>query len=171
MIDIFDIIANQKNVRIHIKGEVSEKGLLYDTEYINELINLLTEHSKSVEFKQFNVEEKNDAEQITMNRFGIYGGFQIYKTISFDIDAYITNELNKKIDNHLQDFIDYFTVGAIVYPNTVVGYDNLSFDFHEEYLSTWTNYDIDGDVLAAEFIPTDMSNMFRNVSIDLSRLD
>ena len=34
------------------------------------------------------------------------------------------------------------------------------------------NYDADGDaVFAAEFRPTDMSNMFRNASIDLSRLD
>lgn len=34
------------------------------------------------------------------------------------------------------------------------------------------SYDADGDaVFAAEFGPTDMSNMFRNASIDLSRLD
>lgn len=34
------------------------------------------------------------------------------------------------------------------------------------------NHDADGDaVFAAEFRPTDMSNMFRNASIDLSRLD
>lgn len=34
------------------------------------------------------------------------------------------------------------------------------------------SYDADGDaVFAAEFRPTDMSNMFRNASIDLSRLD
>lgn len=34
------------------------------------------------------------------------------------------------------------------------------------------SYDADGDaVFAAEFRPTDMSNMFRNVSLDLSRLD
>lgn len=34
------------------------------------------------------------------------------------------------------------------------------------------SYDADGDaVFAAEFRPTDMSNMFRNASIDFSRLD
>ena len=36
----------------------------------------------------------------------------------------------------------------------------------------YRSYDADGDaVFAAEFRPTDMSNMFRNASIDLSRLD
>jgi signal transduction histidine kinase len=94
------------------------------------------------------------------------------KNIEFDIDVYITNKLNKKIDNHLQDFIDCFTVGAIVYPNTIVGQGSLSFDSHEEYLSTGANHDADGDVYAAEFTPTDFSNMFRNCSnLDLSLLD
>ena len=36
----------------------------------------------------------------------------------------------------------------------------------------YRSYDADGDaVFAAEFGPTDMSNMFRNASIDFSRLD
>ena len=36
----------------------------------------------------------------------------------------------------------------------------------------YRSYDADGDaVFAAEFRPTDMSNMFRNASIDFSRLD
>ena len=166
MIDIFDIIANQKNIRIHIKGEVSENGLLYDTEYINELVSLLIENQNDIEFKKFNVEEKNETEQTTANRFGIYGGFQIYKVIEFDIDVYITNRLNKKIDNHLQDFIDYFTVGAIIYPNTIVGHGSFSYDSHDEYLSsTWINYDADGDMFAALFSPTDVSDW------QISRLD
>lgn len=179
MIDIFDIISEQKDVRIHIKGKVYESGLLYDIEYINELINLIIENENDVAFKKFNIEEEKDGPgRLTANRFGMYGGYEYhsYKAIEFDIDVYITNKLNKKIDNHLQDFIDFFTVGAIVYPNNIISGQrdlSLSFDSHEEYLSTWPNYDIDGDtIFAAEFRPTDFSGMFRNCNnLDLSRLD
>ena len=176
MIDIFDIISEQKNVRIHIKGKVYENGLLYDIEYINELVSLILENENDVAFKKFNIEEEKDGPgRLTANRFGMYGGYDYhsYKNIEFDIDVWITNKLNKKIDNHLQDFIDCFTVGAIVCPNTIVGQGSLSFDSHEEYLGALPNYDIDGDaVFAAEFRPTDMSNMFRNCNnLDLSLLD
>ena len=176
MIDIFDIINDQKNVRIHIKGKVYENGLLYDIEYINELINLITENENDVEFKKFNIEEEQDGPgRLVANRFGMYGGYDYhsYKTIEFDIDVYITNQLNKKIDNHLQDFIDCFTVGAIVCHNTIAGQGSLSFDYHEEYLSTGANHDADGDaIFAAEFRPTDFSGMFRNCNnLDLSLLD
>ena len=176
MIDIFDIISEQKNVRIHIKGKVYENGLLYDIEYINELVSFIIENENDVEFKKFNIEEEKDGPgRLTVNRFGMYGGYEYhsYKAIEFDIDVWITNKLNKKIDNHLQDFIDCFTVGAIVCPNTIVGQGSLSFDSHEEYLSTRAYHDADGDaVFAAEFRPTDMSNMFRNCNnLDLSLLD
>lgn len=172
MIDIFDIISEQKNVRIHIKGKVYEGGLLYDIEYINELINLIIENENDVAFKKFNIEEEKDGPgRLTVDRFGMYGGYEYHShnAIEFDIDVYITNKLNKKIDNHLQDFIDFFTVGAIVYPRNL----SLSFDSHEEYLGALPNYDIDGDtIFAAEFRPTDMSNKFRNCNnLDLSLLD
>lgn len=173
VIDIFDIIANQKDVRIHIKGEVHEDGLLYDIEYINELINLIIKNENDVEFKKFNIKEKSEPERLTADRFGIYGGHQyrLYKVIEFDIDVWITNKLNKKIDNHLQDFIDYFTVGAIICPNTIVGQGTLSFDFHEEYSSTWVNHDADGDVFAATFSPSELLDEFFSHSLNGSLLD
>lgn len=176
MIDIFDIIANQKDVRIHIKGKVSEDGLLYDIEYINELINLIIENENDVGFKKFNIEEieeRDRPERFIANRFGMYGGYQYhsYKAIEFDIDVWITNKLSKKIDNHLQDFIDYFTVGAIVYPNTITGQGTLSFDFHEEYSSSWVNHDADGDVFAATFSPSESLDEFFSYSFNGSLLD
>ena len=183
MIDIFDIIAGQKDVRIHIKGKVYEEGLFYDTAYINEFINLIMDNENDVEFKTFNIKEEDAPGRLTLNRFGLYGEgyeYRSYKNIEFDIDVYITNKLNKKIDNHLQDFIDLYTVGTIVCPNTITGRGILSSDPHEEYLSIGTNYDADGDVFAAEFMPTelsyttptDFSNMFRSCSnFDLSLLD
>ena len=175
MIDIFDIIADQKNVRIRIKGKVYEEGLFYDVEYMNEFINLIMANENDVQFKKFNIEEEDVPGRLTVNRFGIYGeGYQYrsYKTMEFDIDIYITNKLNKKIDSYLQDFIDLYTVGTVVCPNTITGHGTISSDPHEEYLSVGINHDADGDVSAIGSMPTDFSNMFRNCSnLDLSLLD
>ena len=51
MIDIFDIIDNQKVIHINIEGEVSSDGLFFDIEYINELTSLLLDNQKDVDFK------------------------------------------------------------------------------------------------------------------------
>lgn len=49
---------------------------------------------------------------------------------------------------------------------------NRLFAIDDRPVIGYRSYDADGDaVFAAEFRPTDMSNMFRNASIDFSRLD
>ena len=112
MIDIFDIMDNQKVVHINIEGEVSSDGLFFDIEYINELTSLLLDNQKDVDFKIFDVKEYKDSEPLRINRFGMYGtGFQYERAISnieFRIDVYITNRLNRKIYESMQDFIDFF---------------------------------------------------------------
>lgn len=197
MIDIFDIIDGQKAVRINIEGEVSSDGLFFDIEYINELSSLLLDNQKDVDFKIFDVKEYRDSEPLRIDRFGIYGGFQYESAISnieFRIDVYITNRLNRKIDESMQDFIDFFTKGAISYKQDK-SVELFSIDSREEYMSRpvesarinvspldygfndfeydWgigshptldREHDADGDaVYAAEFRPTDISNMFRDL--------
>jgi hypothetical protein len=197
VIDIFDIIDGQKSVRINIEGEVSSDDLFFDIEYINELSSLLLDNQKDVDFKIFDVKEYRDSEPLRIDRFGIYGGFQYESTISnieFRIDVYITNRLNRKIDESMQDFIDFFTKGAISYKQNKSA-ELFTIDSREEYMSRpvesarinvspldygfndfeydWgigshptldRGHDADGDaVYAAEFRPTDISNMFRDL--------
>lgn len=139
MIDIFDIMDNQKVVHINIEGEVSSDGLFFDIEYINELTSLLLDNQKDVEFKIFDVKEYKDSEPLHIDRFGMYGaGFQYERAISnieFRIDVYITNSLNRKIDESMQDFIDFFTKGAIRYVTNKMP-NVLTIDSHEEYMSS-----------------------------------
>lgn len=155
MIDIFDIMDNQKVVHINIEGEVSSDGLFFDIEYINELTSLLLDNQKDVDFKIFDVKEYKDSEPLRIDRFGMYGaGFQYERAISnieFRIDVYITNRLNRKIDGSMQDFIDFFTKGAIVYNNKKynrmddlvqgfvdysTGANTFTVDAQEEYMSS-----------------------------------
>lgn len=139
MIDIFDIINNQKVVHINIEGEVSSDGLFFDIEYINELTSLLLDNQKDVDFKIFDVKEYKDSEPLRIDRFGMYGtGFQYERAISnieFRIDVCITNRLNRKIDESMQDFIDFFTKGTIVY-NTNKTLPSFMVDAHEDYMSS-----------------------------------
>jgi len=155
MIDIFDIIDNQKVVHINIEGEVSSDGLFFDIEYINELTSLLLDNQKDVDFIMFDVKEYKDSEPLRIDRFGmLYGGFQYESAISnieFHIDVFITNRLNRKIDESMQDFIDFFTKGAIVYNNKkynrmddlaqgfvdyATGSNTFTVDAQEEYMSS-----------------------------------
>lgn len=206
MIDIFDIIDGQKVVHINIEGEVSSDGLFFDIEYINELTGLLLDNQQDVDFKIFDVKEYKDSEPLRIDRFDMYVTSFQYERISnieFRIDVYITNRLNRKIDKSMQDFIDFFTKGSIVYRQDK-NVELFAIDSREEYMSRpvesarinvsplsldygldayeydWSigshpqlrNHDADGDIIpAAEFRFTDMSNMFRNASIDFSRLD
>lgn len=139
MIDIFDIMENQKVVHINIEGEVSSDGLFFDIEYINELTSLLLDNQKDVDFKIFDVKEYKDSEPLHIDRFGMYGtGFQYERSISnieFRINVYITNKLNRKIDESMQDFIDFFTKGTVVYnPNKKL--PSFMTDIHEDYMSS-----------------------------------
>lgn len=151
MIDIFDIIDNQKVVHINIEGEVSSDSLLFDIEYINDLTNLLLDNQKDVDFKIFDVKEYKDSEPLRIDRFGIHSTSQYERTISnieFRIDVYITNRLNRKIDGSMQDFIDFFTKGAIIYNkynrmddlvqgfvDYSIGANTFTVDEQEEYMS------------------------------------
>lgn len=138
MIDIFDIIDNQKVVHINIEGEVSSDGLFFDIEYINELTDLLLDNQQDVDFKIFDIKEYKDSEPIHINRFGIYGSAYQLETpvsnIEFRIDVRITNRLNRKIDESTQDFIDFFTRGAISYKQEK-SVELFTIDSREEYMS------------------------------------
>lgn len=138
MIDIFDIMDNQKVVHINIEGEVSSDGLFFDIEYINELTSLLLDNQQDVEFKIFDVKEYKDSEPLRIDRFGMYGSaYQLETTtsnIEFRIDVYITNRLNRKIDGSMQDFIDFFTKGAISYKQDK-SVELFMIDSREEYMS------------------------------------
>lgn len=155
MIDIFDIMDNQKVVHINIEGEVSSDGLFFDIEYINELTSLLLDNQQDVDFKIFDVKEYKDSEPLHIDRFGMYGtGFQYERSISnieFHIDVRITNRLNRKIDESMQDFIGFFTKGAVVYNNKKynrmddllqgfvdysIGANTFTVDAREEYMSS-----------------------------------
>lgn len=208
MKDIFDIIETKKDKHIKIKGEISEYSLCYDMDVINEFYSILLDNVEHLESTKFHVE------QITPSTFidnqGIYTPInrQSYESIVFDIDIYVDNYLWRELSD-FEDFIDYYTSGAIKYDNKHTS--SLIIDELEEYMSErivpdpepvfstiiwdefssmdgdignrlfaidgrpvigYRSYDADGDaVFAAEFRPTDMSNMFRNASIDLSRLD
>lgn len=212
MIDLFDIINNRKDRRINIKGEVIENGLLFDTEYINELIELVLANEDEVESTKFKVREVvKDRSSIEHPR--PYEESMV-KCIEFEIDMYVTNSFYNKVESHLEDFIDYYTIGSIIYDHCM-DEAMITVDTTEEYMSRnintesprvdviWDDYrrwsetldesysdwqigshprlleiddhihDADGDVVfAAEFRPTDFSNMFRNCNnIDFSRLD
>lgn len=156
MIDIFDIMDNQKVVRINIEGEVSSDGLFFDIEYINELTSLLLDNQQDVDFKIFDVKEYKDSEPTHIDRFGIYGsGFQHERAISnieFHIDVRITNKLNRKIDESMQDFIDFFTKGAIIYNNKkYIGNNTFTVDAREEYMSNVSN-EISTNISALDYM-------------------
>ncbi len=135
MRDIFDIIDNQKSVHINIEGEISTDSVLFDIEYINDLVSIILDNQKDVDFKTFDVKEYKDTDPIS-DRYGIYGTAyeRRVQAIEFDIDVIITNRLYNRFDESLIDFIDFYTKGSIVYSNKKnVTY---SFDPHEEYMSS-----------------------------------
>lgn len=174
MKDIFDIIETRKDKHIKIKGEISEYTLCYDMDVVNEFYSILLDNVEHLESTKFHVE------QITPSTFidnqGIYTPInrQSYESIIFDIDIYVDNYLWRELSD-FEDFIDYYTPGAIKYDNKHTS--SLIIDELEEYMSRRVlhrDLDADGDAVYAasfDFMPTDMSNMFRNASIDLSRLD
>lgn len=132
MIDLFDIINNRKDRRINIKGEVVENGLLFDTEYINELIELVLANEDEVETTKFKVREVvKDRSSIEHPR--PYEESMI-KCIEFEIDMHVTNSFYNKVESHLEDFIDYYTIGSIVYDH-YMDEAMITVDTTEEYMS------------------------------------
>lgn len=167
MVDIFDIMDNQKVVHINIEGEVSSDGLFFDIEYINELTSLLLDNQKEVEFKIFDVKEYKDSEPLRINRFDIYDtGSQYERLISnieFRIDVYITNKLNRKIDESMQEFIDFFTKGAIIYNNKKHNRTDELIQDSEDYTVRLNAFTVDAQ---EEY----MSSVLDGTSSDISAL-
>lgn len=167
MIDIFDIMDNQKVVHINIEGEVSSDGLFFDIEYINELTSLLLDNQQDVEFKIFDVKEYKDSEPLRIDRFGMYGaGFQYERAISnieFRIDVYITNRLNRKIDGSMQDFIDFFTKGAIIY-------NNKKYNRTDELIQNSEDYTVRLNAFTVDAQEEYMSSVLDGTGSDISAL-
>lgn len=160
MIDIFDIIGDQKVVHINIEGEVSSDSLFYDIEYINELTNLLLDNQKDVDFKIFDVKEYKDSEPLRIDRFGMHGASQYERTISnieFRIDVYITNRLNREIDESMQDFIDFFTKGAIIY-------NNKKYNRMDDLIQGFVDYSTGNNTFTVDAQEEYMSNILNNIS-------
>ena len=105
------------------------------------------------------------------------------------IDYYTVGSIrydNQRISERMIDSLEEYMSGRIVpdlepVSSTII-WDELSsmdgyivnrlLDIGGSPVIGYRSHDADGDaVFAAEFRPTDMSNMFRNASIDFSRLD
>lgn len=205
MKDIFEIIEYRKDKHIKIKGEISEYGLAYTIDTLDDFYNILLDNTDHMDVTTFNVNANNFSTDINVYGITISAQSPTYKSIEFDIDIYVDNYLWRELAD-FEDFIYYYTEGSVKYDNKYVS-DSM-IDRLEEYMSgriiedlapvssnfLWDelssmdrplvdelfdlgsrpvrSYDADGDaVFAAEFRPTDMSNMFRNASIDFSRLD
>lgn len=132
MKDIFDIIETRKDNHIKIKGEISEYTLCYDMDVVNEFYSILLDNLEHLESTKF------DIEQITPSTFidnqGIYTSTsgQDYESVVFDIDIYVDNYLWRELSD-FEDFIDYYTPGAIKYDNKHTS-DSMV-DRLEEYMS------------------------------------
>lgn len=200
MKDIFDIIENRKDKHIKIKGEISKYTLAYEMNTINDFYSILLDNTDHMDVTTFNINENNDYTDINVYDIRISARSSTYESIEFDIDIYVDNYLWRKLAD-FEDFIYYYTEGSIKYDNKFVSdsmidrleeymsgriiedispvSSNVIWDEFSsmdrplvDELRSVRSYDADGDaVFAAEFRPTDMSNMFRNISIDLSRLD
>lgn len=148
MIDLFDILKNQKNNRINIKGIVSEYSALpFTVGDINEIVSLLINNDKSVEIMSFKVTQEKPKRDI--GTIGLHGSSYEWdiETVSFDIDVKVTTELYNTIYTEFEDFIDYFTPGNIKYDykeeEIMITRDDTDY---EEYTSARVNASWD-DVL------------------------
>ena len=199
MKDIFDIMKNIKNHHIKIKGEISEHTLTYDMDTVNDFISILLDNKDHMDTVRFEVRE-TDKDTVNRGIYMPIYDIE-YKAIVFDIDIHIDDYLYYEIEDYddfidyytvgsvrydsrhiserMIDSLEEYMSGRISDPMY----------FEMEYTTNWNTidelfniesrpvighreYDADGDaVFAAEFRPTDMSNMFRNASIDFSRLD
>ena len=199
MKDIFDIMKNIKNHHIKIKGEISEHTLTYDMDTVNDFISILLDNKDHMDTVRFEVRE-TDKDTVNRGIYTPIYDIE-YKAIVFDIDIHIDDYLYHEIEDYddfidyytvgsvrydsrhiserMIDSLEEYMSGRISDPMY----------FEMEYTTNWNTidelfniesrpvighreYDADGDaVFAAEFRPTDMSNMFRNASIDFSRLD
>ncbi len=114
MRDIFDILKTRKDKRINIRGEVAQGGLMFDIEHINDLIELVLSNEDEVETKTFEIREYKG--QAIVSNFGIYSDAYEpeVKSIEFEIDINVTSAFYDKLE-YLEDFIDYYTVGAVTY--------------------------------------------------------
>ena len=199
MKDIFDIIQNIKNHHIKIKGEISEHTLTYDMDTVNDFISILLDNKDHMDTTRFEVCE-TDKDTVDRGIYAPIYNIE-YKAIVFDIDIHIDDYLyheiedyddfidyytvgsvrydNRHISERMIDSLEEYMSGRISDPmyfemeyNTNWNVTDELFNIESRPVVGHREYDADGDaVFAAEFRPTDMSNMFRNASIDFSRLD
>ena len=132
MKDIFDIIENRKDKHIKIKGEITEYCLVYDTDTLDDFNNILLDNTDHMDITTFNVNENNDSIEMSIYDITILARSSTYKSIEFDIDIYVDNHLWRELSD-FEDFIDYYTPGAIKYENKHTS--NFMIDELEEYMS------------------------------------
>ena len=132
MKDIFDIIENRKDKHIKIKGEITEYCLVYDTDTLDDFYNILLDNTDHMDITTFNVNENNDSIEMSIYDITILARSSTYKSIEFDIDIYVDNHLWRELSD-FEDFIDYYTPGAIKYENKHTS--NFMIDELEEYMS------------------------------------
>lgn len=184
MIDIFDIINERRDKRIHITGVVSElRTSPFTTDEINDLIFVLMKYKDEMDTVEFEIQQ--DVAHISRSPLsrGIYGAYEPMRetvdAITFNIDVYMNARLYNEIYNRFESFIDYFTIGVVKYDIK----DELMITTDYEAYTWWNEmdreasydlgsyprtHDADGDAMfAAQFGPTDMSNMFSNMVLTL----
>ena len=129
---IFDIIENRKDKHIKIKGEISEYSLVYEMNTINDFYLILLDNTDHMDVTTFNINENNAYTDINVYDITISAQRSTYSSIEFDIDIYVDNYLWRELSD-FEDFIDYYTPGAIKYENKHTS--NLMIDELEEYMS------------------------------------
>ena len=193
MKDIFDIIENRKDKHIKIKGEISEYSLVYDIDTLDDFYNILLDNTDNMDVTTFNIKTDNDSTYRSIEfDIDIYVDNYLWRELTdFEDFIYYYTEGSIKYNNEyvsdsMVDRLEEYMSGRIVpdpepVSSTII-WDEISsmdgdignrlFAIDGRPVIDYRSYDADGDaVFAAEFRPTDMSNMFRNASIDFSRLD
>lgn len=132
MKDIFDIIETRKDKHIKIKGEIFEYSLVYDIDTLDNFYNILLDNTDHMDITTFNINDNNFSTDINVYGISISAQDPTYKSIEFDIDIYVDNYLWRELSD-FEDFIDYYTPGAIKYENKHTS--NLMIDELEEYMS------------------------------------
>jgi hypothetical protein len=132
MKDIFDIIENRKDKHIKIKGEITEYCLVYDTDTLDDFYNILLDNTDHMDITTFNINDNNCSTDINVYEITVPAQGSTYRSIEFDIDIYVDNHLWRELSD-FEDFIDYYTPGAIKYENKHIS--NFMIDELEEYMS------------------------------------
>ena len=119
MIDIFDIINTRKTKRINIEGTINENYLtVFPVRTLDELCDTIESFINSIEVNTLSIESYDvfsSDHDYYFNPRNITIDISRPKKIAkeFKIDIKLTDEAYNIIYKRFEDFIDYYTVGAI----------------------------------------------------------